>query len=71
MKGATMSADKTPRKQDPLDEALKQTFPASDAIAIITPHRPQRHKQTTNDDDVDKAGRKQGKARGRSHRDLP
>ena len=44
-----MSAEKNPHPADPLDDALKQTFPASDAVAIIMPRRRQRQQQDDDD----------------------
>ncbi len=52
-----MSVDKTLPKRDPLDEALEQTFPASDAIAIVTPRRPRRKKQEAQRNEDDDTGR--------------
>jgi hypothetical protein len=49
--GVIMSAEKNPHPADPLDDALKQTFPASDAVAIIMPRRRQRQQQELRDDD--------------------
>jgi hypothetical protein len=37
--GGIMSPDKKAHMDDLLDEALKQTFPASDAVAIVVPRR--------------------------------
>jgi hypothetical protein len=37
---ATMSPGTKPHMDDLLDESLKQTFPASDAVAIVIPRRP-------------------------------
>jgi hypothetical protein len=46
-----MSASKpkspTPSKQDPLDEALEETFPASDPIAVES--EPKKHKHDGED----------------------
>lgn len=45
-----MSASKTPPTQppvDPLDEALEETFPASDPIAVDPPPQKRRHSADT------------------------
>lgn len=58
-----MSASKTPPMQrpvDPLDEALEETFPASDPIAIDPPSK--KREQSS---DAKKKGREAGHHHGR------